>query len=145
MMDLKDFIKTTLTEIVEGVHEAREIVKNHEAANQGAEVAPFVFGHTSATYIKLPSSHPGGEGPAVIVEFDVAVTVVETSEKKLQGGAKLAILSVGAGGNQSSQNTAVSRIKFNVPLALPRGKKVVETAPQVQSTSRRSGRSFMAS
>src|SRR6266568_4144996 len=106
-MDLKDFVKTTLMEIVEGVHEARVAIMAHDAAGEGAEVAPFVYGDTAGGWLRLPANHPGGEGPATLVQFDVAVTVVETSEAKAQGGVKLAILSVGAGGNQTSQSTEV--------------------------------------
>lgn len=55
-----------------------------------------------------------------MVDFDVAVTTVESEQSK--GGAGIFVAGLGLGGQirSDAQNTVVSRIKFSVPIALPR-------------------------
>jgi hypothetical protein len=113
-MDVEEFVKTTLVQIVEGVHDAMHSVGDHPAAKQAAEISPS-------------SAHNN-------VEFDIAVTVTESSGLEAKGGLKVAsLLSVGGGGSSSTQTAAVSRIKFQVPLVLPHRKR--EASPS-QSAGR---------
>lgn len=112
-MELKDFIKTALMDVVEAVKEAQDSVKDV------ATIAPYTAGN-KLMYIKTP------EGYANIsnIDFDVAVTTEtkENVEGGLKGGIQVAgILSFGAGGKEEivekSQN--ISRIKFSIPVVLP--------------------------
>jgi len=54
------------------------------------------------------------------VECDVAVTTESTATAS--GGGKISVLGFGVGGEgaTSSKDTIASRIKFEVPIALPR-------------------------
>jgi hypothetical protein len=54
-----------------------------------------------------------------MLEFDVAVTAAEGSEKK--GGIGIVVGSFGIGGQKASNisSQSVSRIKFSVPVPLP--------------------------
>ncbi|RKY07893.1 MAG: hypothetical protein DRP56_05000 [Planctomycetota bacterium] len=96
-MDLKEFVSETLRQVIEGVKEAQI-----SAPGNGAVVAPYY------DYRKT-------------VEYDVAVTAVEGTEAGAKAG--ISVWSIGAGGNvkTESTNTTVSRIKFSIPLELPKG------------------------
>ncbi len=87
-MDQKDFVSQSLTQIVEGVREARQLA---------------------------------GKWVAQVVHFDVALTV--TSGIGTKGGIGIAagIVGLGSTGESKAENTAVSRVKFAVPIVLPSG------------------------
>jgi hypothetical protein len=99
-MDIDNFIVETLRQVVKGVQAASD----HQDC-KGAKINPQF----------------DAEGrPAISqVEFDVAVTVTEGSEK--QGKANIGVAWFGVGGqaNSTTANTSISRIKFAVPVMLP--------------------------
>lgn len=114
-MELSEFVKQSLTQIVSGVKACQE-----EIRSQGGYVNPAVFasapGNTSTTHF---GSVDDGHN-VLLVDFDVAVTVTDTIEGA--AGGKLSVASffkVEAGGKGSTASEATSRIKFKVPLALP--------------------------
>jgi hypothetical protein len=88
-MDLQTFVSETLQQIVNGISHAH---KNGVRSSGGA---------------------------AENIEFDVAVTATEGTDKK--GGLGLLVAGIGIGGQagSSTANTTVSRIKFSVPVFLP--------------------------
>jgi hypothetical protein len=89
LMTLQAFVAESLSQIVQGIRQA------HEAGVRSS-------GHS-----------------AEAVEFDVAVTVTDASDKK--GGIGIFVGGFGIGGqaNSSAANTSVSRIKFKVPVFFP--------------------------
>jgi hypothetical protein len=112
-MDLKEFIKTALVDIVEGIEEARLTLDKKESYI----CPPMGPAYADKFGIQLNSFNGIYYQQA---EFDVAVTV----ETKTDGGAKTSVKVLGLfkaniDGNVSSNNAAVSRIKFHVPLGLP--------------------------
>jgi hypothetical protein len=112
VVDLKDFVSATLTQIVTGVAEAQNAVRDAGGCVNPAIVAAI----NRESYI---GSHGHGEH-VYAVAFDVAVTVAESTGTN--AGAKLQIaslLSLGAGGESRDASSSTSRVKFNVPLALP--------------------------
>ncbi len=104
-MQLKEFVSETLKQIVEGVKDAQQ-----PAYIRGAVIAPY-----SDCLEK--------------VEFDVAVTAVEKTEK--EGKAGIIVWSIGAGvrGEAESSTSTVHRIKFSVPVELPKGSEPPEPYP----------------
>jgi len=114
-MELSEFVKQSLTQIVGGVKASQDDIRS-----QGGFVNPAVF-----------ASSPGNEGAThfgsvgdgqnvLLVDFDVAVTITDTIEGGV--GGKLSVASffkVEAGGKGSTASEAISRIRFKVPLALP--------------------------
>ena len=102
-MELREFVKVTLVQIIEGVQGAREAVAAMPAAQEGAEVA-------------VGSTHR-------VVEFDVGVTVVEKADREGSGGVQISVLSIGGGISKGKEHTAVNHIKFSVPIALPQTKQ----------------------
>jgi hypothetical protein len=96
-MDLKTFVKTTITQIIEGVDEAIAALPK----NSSARINPAL---SHANYSKPEN-----------VEFDVAITVVDSSQK----GGSLGIKVLSAAGELKSETESASRIKFCVPVSVP--------------------------
>lgn len=108
-MELKEFIKTAITDITEAVSELQEELKN------GAIINPSLF--------------QGEHGKTVLVNnevrmmerlnFDIAVTATEATE--LNGTAKAGISVFGAkvGAENKERTENVSRLTFSLPLVLP--------------------------
>lgn len=114
-MDLKEFVSETLKQIFEGVTTAQDEVKA-----MGGRINPNLICN-NATNIASPNMVIPGEVSTTVtnVDFDVALTVTETSGKA--GKAGLTVWSMGAGVEGSSQttNSTVSRVKFLVHAVLP--------------------------
>ena len=108
-MELKEFIKTAITDITEAVSELQEELKNGTIVN--------------------PSLTQGEHGKSLVednevrmmerLNFDIAVTATEATE--LNGNAKVGIsvfgAKIGTGNAEKTEN--VSRLTFSIPLLLP--------------------------
>jgi len=110
-MKLDDFVSETLKQIIKGVVAAQEY-----GNTQNAKVNPV-----SARF------HGNSEGhsycretglPLQKVEFNVAVTVTE-EKTSANDGESVGSISVTSASSNSSQNSSVSRIQFEVPVLLP--------------------------
>lgn len=126
-MELKEFVRESLKQIVEGVSEAQKPVRDH-----GGYVNPTVLprGKSESHFGEfLPSGQQ-----VFLVEFDVAVTVNEQTgthaEAKLQVAS---ILSLGAGGKSGDLLQTIQHIKFKVPLALPLDETAKRQSAEFQS------------
>jgi hypothetical protein len=113
-MQLREFIKEVLSQIVDGVRDAQE-------QNGGAFVVPA--GDGGHKYAEHPRFAASARLKSTIVDFDVAITAEESD--KAEGGAGVKVLSIqfGAKGEVSSKDTTVSRVQFAVPLLLPESKR----------------------
>ena len=113
-MELKDFIREALSQIVQGVKEAQDA-----ATTTGGEVSPRFSNRQQSTQqeLKLLKSEKGG----IIqnVEFDVAVTASEGTGTRGGIGVFVGAFALGSQGQSQSQNSSLSRIKFIVPVTLP--------------------------
>lgn len=116
-MDLKDFVKNTLVQIVDGVAEAEK-----ELEQKGASANP-VGGYFDQKQI-------GGrnwsfkDGITDTVEFDVALTNSEKEGTSGGIGVLLGSVNLGAKGQTEETVTSVTRIKFSVPVLLPKGREL---------------------
>lgn len=113
-MELKEFIKTALADIVSAVRETQEEVKEYAA------IAPLMTSgeRTKAVRMKDGIAHISN------IDFDVAVTTEtkESADAGIKAGITVAsILNIGVGsksdGTESYQN--ISRIRFSIPVLLP--------------------------
>lgn len=95
-MELKDFIKHTLLDIVNGVEEANK-EKNRFHLNM--------------------LNHPGIKKRGQNIEFDVSIIVNESSEKNLSGGIKVVSINIGGQQKEAESNQNVHKIKFEVFVA----------------------------
>ena len=120
-MELKDFIKKSLVQIIEGVQDARAAVQGGAAAAHLAEVSPTL----SSSLSGLGSTVSGSN--VEMISFDVAVVVVEGEAERGGADAKIGVFgfSAGVGGKLEAEKktTNTSRISFRVPIALPQSGK----------------------
>ncbi|GAB4072294.1 hypothetical protein KHC28_01395 [Ancylobacter sonchi] len=104
-MELKEFISTSLTQIVEGIRAAQS---GPDGDHIGAR------GHFDGRDAGIYSG--GTSGDFTVVAFDVAVSA-ETSE----GGGTVRVAGMESTGEQLARASHESRIKFSVHLRLPEG------------------------
>ena len=107
-MDLKEFTKQTLIQIVEGTKEANEALCDLDA---------YVT-HQQLTNSKGPSLFHSGLN-VIEVGFDVAITATESEGSN--GGASLkvaSLINIGGGVDNKTENQTISRIKYTLPLVL---------------------------
>lgn len=114
-MELKDFIKTVLIDLITGIDEAK-----NEIDQEGSLICPPI-GHAYIEKFNLQMDAMGRHYQKV--EFDVAVTAEEktTINGKIEGKAGLIkVLSMSADVDSGiiTNNSTISRIKFHVPIAL---------------------------
>jgi len=111
-MDLKEFVAETITQIVEGVKDAQSRAKQH-----GARVNPHLT--TSADLAVKHGILIASGSAAQLVGFDVAITAKEGTETKGGIGIVVGAFALGSTGQSKEEGSAVSRVKFCVPLVLP--------------------------
>jgi hypothetical protein len=135
-MDLKDFVATTLQQIVEGVAQAAPAV-----SALGGAVSPAFYPKGDATHGFLGTAKSGDSEPVYAVSFDVAVVV--GSAAGIEGGGKLQVASIFSVGGKASTNDkeeTTSRLKFMVPLLLPTDVQSAGAAKQSRQREDRAAR-----
>lgn len=106
-MDLKDYIENSLYSIISAVSEVQEKM---------SESGVIVFPST----VKEGNLDDEGKRKLMNVKFDVAVTVGESKENKK--GVAIKVVEFISGEIKTTTNTsnqAISRIAFEVPIAMP--------------------------
>lgn len=105
-MDLKEFTKQTLVQIVEGAAAA------NAELNNGAYI-PYEAPQNTKRFIYEDGAN------IIDVDFDVAITATEC--EGTNGGASLKVasfLNMGGGAESKTENQTISRIKYTIPLVL---------------------------
>ena len=111
-MELKDFIKTAITDITEAVSELQEELKN------GTIVNPSIPNPIPNATVKAPDNVNINKRISN-VDFDVALTVADTGTIESGGKVGIQIFSAKIGGESISHTENVSRITFSIPIVLP--------------------------
>lgn len=108
-MEVKDFIKETVAQILDSVSELNETY-----AEKGATIASL----GNYNYKGQWSKHYVTE-----VDFDIALEVVEDKESGVGGKLNVASI-ISGGGNQISKQTnqATSKVHFTLPVMFPESK-----------------------
>jgi hypothetical protein len=112
-MDLKDFVAGSLTQIIQGIQAAQA-----DTDGTGAWIIPagsVLARREGSTVVRTAQ----GEGYLHDVHFDVAITVSDEQAAKAGAGIKVFGAKLGAEGNVTYQNAAVSRVQFTVPVVWP--------------------------
>lgn len=115
-MELKDFVKATLEQIVEGAASAQETIKE-----RGGIVNP-----SSMSFQKDGSWNNYEHAMPQEVVFDVGLTSTDSRGSSEGIGVFLGSISLGKKNDAGVENVAVSKVKFSVPLVLPPGDKLFE-------------------
>ena len=113
MASLQDFITETFSQIIQGVAAANEIAKKH-----GGVVNPSgMTTRGSSTSFGRFDSATGA--PVEEVRFELAVTAEDVDRGNGNMGVKIVVSPVTKG--EASENEAVSRLIFRIPLLYPAG------------------------
>lgn len=110
-MELNEFVKDVIVSIYDGISEAKKTTGKPILPSAGlvSEGIPYVKNgigpNASATMISN-------------LEFEVALT--DGSKDGINGGIGVLLgnLTLGAKGNSETQQTSLSKIKFNIPIEL---------------------------
>lgn len=105
-MDLREFISTTLKDVLDGIEEAR---KSEFGKGVGTSNHNSLIGTAGRGFLQDHQHHI-----YTVVDFDVAVTASSSKE----GKAGIKVFGVGADGSISGSNETVSRIKLSVPVRI---------------------------
>lgn len=119
MVDLKDFVRDSLVQLVSGLNEASVAI-----AEYGAVVNPKIFNRPKeggATYTLKTKTGRESEAPIQSLEFDIAVVVTEKEGEKATIGVVAAIIGAGLASEANLAHQTTSRLKFSVPLGLAIG------------------------
>ena len=108
-MNLEDFVANSLQQIILGIQRAQASIKA-----QGVQINPQVEGRPN-TDIDVWSGTLLRD-----IEFDVAVTVSESGTSGADLSVGLPWVKAGLRGGSEHLNSAVSRVKFSIPVALPK-------------------------
>ncbi len=92
-MELKDFIKRTLLDVVDGVEEANQEKDRFRLS-----------GHTN-----MDTNQIGQK-----IKFDISILVDKNSESDVKGGIKVALVNLGGGVKESENSQNIHKIKFEV-------------------------------
>ena len=111
-MELKDFIKTALTDITDAIKELQDELKN------GAIVSPSMPNAIANTTIVDPVNININR-PISKIDFDVAITVGNTDKVGGDGKIGIQILSAKIGNENVAHSENVSRMTFSIPIVLP--------------------------
>lgn len=114
-MELREFVSDVLVQIAQGIKQADENVGLAGGIASPAVRRTMPGAAGDAHFTTLDNG-----APVFLVKFDVAVTVSNTGEQS--GGGRLTVASIfsaGLEGKSTDAASTVSRVQFQVPLALP--------------------------
>ena len=122
-MDIKDFIKESLLQIVDGITEA-----NTALEAKGASIPTTGVAGEGVWCTLVKDKNNPHTRLAMREDFDLAVTVTQSDNLKARGGISIvSLVNAGTTSENSSQRESVSRIKYTIkytiPLELPKLKK----------------------
>lgn len=103
-MELHEFIRETLSQIVIGITEAQQ---SDAVIKSNAAIVPTGQGLTDNDRLNQ------------VVQFDVAVTTQSESETRGGIGVFVGPVTLGSAGKSERSTDATNRIRFSVPVYLP--------------------------
>jgi hypothetical protein len=108
-MELSIFIQNTLKQIIEGVAESQAY-----ASEKGAIINP-----SSVSFQKDGKSNRYMNAMPQDVQFDVGLTSINTEGSNEGVGVFLGAINPGKNNKENNETSAVTKVKFTVPLVLP--------------------------
>lgn len=111
-MNIQEFIKETIQQIVIGTSEANKEIKKYEALLPNTNCA---LKQENFQYYE----EYGKKRILTEVKFDIAVTVAQNEDSSIEGGIKVCGINFGSDGSNSNSNQTSSRVQFKLNLVLP--------------------------
>lgn len=117
-MELDQFISTSIKSVIKGINDVQDF-----ASENGATINPLLMeaGFTSSPNIYRKMGEGDGKRFLTKIDFDIAVTASNEDAQKAGGGLKIQVLSFGASTENKESNQTISRIKFEINVALKIG------------------------
>ena len=113
-MELRNFVKATLEQIVDGVADAQVAIRE-----KGGSVNPSSMSFKrDGTWNKYDHAMPQE------VVFDVALTATSKRGSSEGIGVFLGSINLGKKNDTGIEQVAITKVKFTVPLVLPPGEKL---------------------
>ena len=109
-MEIQDFIRSVLVQLVRGVETAQQELKDSKAT-----INPL--GIRAQLALEQNKAAPDFTN----VEFELAVEVKSSGEQAGGVGIQVAVFKMGAEGKKMEAESHVSRLRFSVPVHLPLG------------------------
>jgi hypothetical protein len=110
-MNIQEFISGAILQIVAGVADARKAISEY-GAKAGSDP---VYGYLKDNKVLTDEKRR----QVTLVEFDVALAEVDSSDTKGGIGVFLGTVGLGTQAATSGESSSHSRIKFTVPVVLP--------------------------
>jgi hypothetical protein len=121
-MDLKDFIQSAVSQIVEGM-----VAAQAAAAVHGATLNPALEGGGKGN--ASAAGHAATAGRVSNIAFDVAVTAIDSAGAG--GGATLHV--AGGGADLHAKGEQFTRLQFSLPITLPEARPKRSAAKALDS------------
>lgn len=116
-MELSEFISLSISEIINGIEKARIV-----AADRGVIVSPNKMVTMDSSKMMVFDDSKGEPRfgiPVCMVDFEIAITEIQTSENKVGLGVAFSILNGGASKSKGDESNNYSKVKFSIPLTYP--------------------------
>ncbi len=111
-MELKEFVKKAIYDITEAVNELQGELRNGAIINPSSQTPipnTTIIDPNEDTVYKRVSN----------INFDVALTVSDTSTVEGRGNVGIQIVAAKIGSENTTLSENVSRITFSIPIVLP--------------------------
>ena len=114
-LELKDFISNTIEQISLGILEASKKCNQY-----GVIVNPNItIGEQGDFCIPKQPEHVNIQRRVQLIDMDIAVTVIESEEGKIEGKLGVSFIGVGGKSQEGKSTSNESRVKFSIPVCLP--------------------------
>lgn len=121
-MDIKEFTKEALIQIVSALSEANDSLVEHNAF-----IASSGLGSSENSCVHIVGKSNTVDKTVMNVEFDLAVTASDSNGFSVSaGGAPTPVLGILFRGGTKHENQKVHRIRFSVPVALPENQETID-------------------
>ena len=109
-MELKTFIKSAITQIVESVDELNKEINIDKVC-----VNPYDINKSGSAYIYTNDASFN----VTEINFDLSVSVTDNAEKGAKVGVVASVVGLGVSTKAGSQNSSISKLQFTIPVMLP--------------------------
>lgn len=112
-MELNKFVSTVLTQIAEGVDNAKP-----ELEKRGVQLNPQIDTSNADIRVFRDSNKKGNY--LTVVEFNVSLCVDTTDSNSTGFGVFFGSIGIGNKQSDNQRNSEVTSLKFDIPIVLPR-------------------------